>query len=135
VLGARLYGFQGRIIGISIDHPAAEMQTKIANLASEASERLGNRIDFSPDEILSNDQFLGGGYAVMGELEKNAITLFARQEGLLLDPVYTGRAAGGLIELIRRMEFVSGQNILFWHTGGTPALFAQPYQTLLQPEP
>jgi D-cysteine desulfhydrase family pyridoxal phosphate-dependent enzyme len=135
VLGARLYGFQGRILGISIDHPAAEMQTKIANLASEASERLGNRIDFSPDEILSNDQFLGGGYAVMGELEKNAITLFARQEGLLLDPVYTGRAAGGLIELIRRMEFVSGQNILFWHTGGTPALFAQPYQTLLQPEP
>lgn len=132
VLGARLYGFQGKILGISIDHPAAEMQTKIANLAGEASEQLGKKNNFSPDEILINDEFLGGGYAVMGELEKDAITLFARQEGLLLDPVYTGRAAGGLMELIRRKEFVSGQTILFWHTGGTPALFAQPYQRLLQ---
>jgi D-cysteine desulfhydrase family pyridoxal phosphate-dependent enzyme len=133
VLGARLFGFKGKILGISIDHPAKEMQNKIADLASEASERLGEHIKFTADEILVNDEFLGGGYAVMGDLEKNAIHLFAKTEGMLLDPVYTGRAAGGMIELIRRKELSAGQSILFWHTGGTPALFAQPYQSLLQP--
>lgn len=132
VLGARLFGFSGRILGISIDHPAAELQEKVAGLASEASERLGERIEFTPSEILVNDEFLGGGYGVMSGLEENAIRLFARTEGILLDPVYTGRAAGGMIELIKRREFVSGQTVLFWHTGGTPAIFAQPYQQLLQ---
>jgi len=45
-------------------------------------------------------------------------------EGVLVDPVYTGRALAGLIDLIRKGEFTTGQNVLFWHTGGTPALFA-----------
>jgi D-cysteine desulfhydrase family pyridoxal phosphate-dependent enzyme len=132
VLGARLHGFKGKILGISIDHKAASMRGRVAALASEASERLGKRIDFSADEILVNDDFIAPGYAVMTELEKNAITLFARTEALLLDPVYTGRAAGGMIDLIRRGQLSAGEKILFWHTGGTPALFAQPYQKDLQ---
>jgi D-cysteine desulfhydrase family pyridoxal phosphate-dependent enzyme len=134
VLGARLYGYTGKILGISIDHNSPELSKTVANLASDASERLGERIQFNPEEIYVNDEFLGGGYGIMGNLEKNAIQLFARNEGLLLDPVYTGRAAGGMIELIKRKEFITGQSILFWHTGGTPALFAQPYQKLLQPQ-
>ena len=133
VLGAMLYGFTGKILGISIDHPAVKMQNKIAGLAGEASERIGEKITFAPNEILINDEFIGPGYGVMGELEKNAIRLFAMKEGILLDPVYTGRAAGGMIHLIESKQLVQGQNILFWHTGGVPALFAQPYQGILQP--
>ncbi len=132
VLGARLFGFSGKILGISIDRNAESMQKRIASLASDASARFGERIEFLPSEIFVNDEFNHAGYAVMGPLEEEAIRLFARTEGLLVDPVYTGRAAGGLIELIRRGEFVKGQKILFWHTGGTPALFAQPYEKLLQ---
>jgi D-cysteine desulfhydrase family pyridoxal phosphate-dependent enzyme len=133
VLGARLFGFKGEIIGISIDHPAEKMCSRIAALATEASERIGEKIIFTPDEVSINDDFIGPGYAVMTDVEKNAINRFARNEGILLDPVYTGRAAGGMIDLINRKLFHQGQHILFWHTGGVPALFAQPYQGILQP--
>jgi 1-aminocyclopropane-1-carboxylate deaminase/D-cysteine desulfhydrase-like pyridoxal-dependent ACC family enzyme len=54
--------------------------------------------------------------------------LFAKYEGLLLDPVYTGRAAAGLIDLIRKEFFKKDETVLFWHTGGQPALFAEKYQ-------
>jgi D-cysteine desulfhydrase len=60
----------------------------------------------------------------MGPGEREAIRLFAREEGLLLDPVYTGRAAAGLLDLIRRGAIRRDETVLFWHTGGTPALFA-----------
>jgi 1-aminocyclopropane-1-carboxylate deaminase/D-cysteine desulfhydrase-like pyridoxal-dependent ACC family enzyme len=56
--------------------------------------------------------------------------LFARLEGLLLDPVYTGRAAAGMIDLIQKGFFDSNAQVVFWHTGGTPALFAEKYQDL-----
>ncbi len=72
----------------------------------------------------SMTDFLGGGYAVVGELERQAIRRFARLEGILLDPVYTGRAAGGLLHRIQNGEIDRGARILFWHTGGTPAIFA-----------
>jgi 1-aminocyclopropane-1-carboxylate deaminase/D-cysteine desulfhydrase-like pyridoxal-dependent ACC family enzyme len=71
-----------------------------------------------------NDAYLGGGYGVLGPGEREAIRLFAREEGLLLDPVYTGRAAAGLLDLIRRGAIRRDETVLFWHTGGTPALFA-----------
>ncbi|HRS74734.1 MAG TPA: D-cysteine desulfhydrase family protein, partial [Anaerolineaceae bacterium] len=64
--------------------------------------------------------------------EIEAIKLLALTEGLLLDPVYTGRAAAGLIDLVRKGFFNKTDRVLFWHTGGTPALFAEPYLSLLQ---
>jgi D-cysteine desulfhydrase len=61
---------------------------------------------------------------VVGELERDAIRTVARAEGLLLDPVYTGRAFGGLMDMIRRGNFGPNERVLFWHTGGTGGLFA-----------
>lgn len=130
-LGARLAHWHGKILGISIDHPAAELQTAVSNLANEAADRLGERVNLKPDDIFVNDQYLGAGYAVMGPPEIEAIKLFAVNEGLLLDPVYTGRAAAGMIGLIRQGYFKPTDRILFWHTGGTPALFAEPYASML----
>ncbi len=127
VLGARRAGFAGHVLGISIDHPKAELQERVAWLAGEASELVGPRIGFKSEEIEVNDDYLGGGYGVLGAPEREAIQLFARYEGLLLDPVYTGRAAAGMIDLIRKGFFQEGETVLFWHTGGTPALFAEPY--------
>ena len=77
--------------------------------------------------MLVNDNYLGGGYAVMGDAEIEAIDLFARHEALLVDPVYTGRAAAGLIDLIRKGFFKPDETVLFWHTGGQTALFADAY--------
>ena len=122
VLGAEIYGFSGQILGISVDHPAAVVQTQVAALATATATHLGlgqlsvaNRVDV-------NDDYLGGGYAIVGETEREAIQMVAQMEGILLDPVYTGRAMGGLIDLIRWGAFTRGQSVLFWHTGGTAAL-------------
>ncbi len=127
-LGARLFGFNGQVLGISVDEQASVLQSRVANLANETAEFLGEKQRFEAGDILVNDGYLGGGYGVMGEPEREAVNLFARHEGILLDPVYTGRAAAGLIDLIRKGQFAAGETLLFWHTGGAPALFAERYR-------
>ena len=131
VVGKNLYGYRGRLLGISIEEPAADLQALVADLAKGTAALLGEAMTFPESDILVNADYLGAGYGVMGEREMEAIDLFARLEGLLLDPVYTGRAAAGLIDLIRQGFFQSGQQVLFWHTGGSPALFADRYQDYL----
>jgi D-cysteine desulfhydrase family pyridoxal phosphate-dependent enzyme len=128
VAGKELFSFQGRLQGISVSPPADPYQKWIAHLASETAELLGNAKDFTEDDILVNDELIEPGYAVMTDIEKEAIQLFARHEGLLVDPVYTGRAAAGMIALIRQGIIKKDDTVLFWHTGGTPALFAEAYR-------
>lgn len=130
VVGQRLFGFEGRVLGISVDEAQPVLQERVAALAEATAAALGESLSFSPQDILVNDDYLGEGYGVMGALEEEAIHLFASQEGLLLDPVYTGRAAAGLIGLIRQGVFKHHDTVLFWHTGGAPALFADRYRQL-----
>jgi D-cysteine desulfhydrase family pyridoxal phosphate-dependent enzyme len=127
VLGQRLFGYKGRILGISIDESTAWLQKRVSALASKASERLGDPIEFREGDVLANDEYCKAGYGVLTEREIEAVTLFARKEGLLLDPVYTGRAAAGLLDLVRKGFFGSRETVLFWHTGGQPAMFADRY--------
>jgi D-cysteine desulfhydrase len=128
VLGARAFGYPGKVLGISVDEPQRDLQVRVAKLASETSERLGPRIEFTPDEVLVNADYCVAGYGVLTDAERKAIQLFAKTEGLLLDPVYTGRAAAGLIDLVHKGFFKKDETVLFWHTGGQPALFAEKYQ-------
>lgn len=127
VLGQRVFGYKGRVLGISIDEPEEWLKTRVSKLASAASEKLGDRIEFTHDDILANEQYCKAGYGVLTGAEREAVQLFAKYEGLLLDPVYTGRAAAGMIDLIRKGFFRKDETILFWHTGGQPALFAEKY--------
>jgi L-cysteate sulfo-lyase len=120
-LGAKLSGYADRVLGISVDHTADYLVPLLVDLANATTQHIGEAITFSAQDFEVNDHYLGGGYAVMGEPEREAIRL-------LVDPVYTGRAMAGLIDLIRAEEFTSEQNVLFWHTGGTPALFAYAQQ-------
>jgi len=124
VAGARLFGFRGRITGISVDQPADGLRETVAELATRTAALLGERLSIQPGEIDVDDGFLGEGYGVMSDLERQAIRAFAADEGLLLDPVYTGRAAGGMLARIREGRIGRDERVLFWHTGGTPALFA-----------
>ena len=110
-----------------MEEEAGKFKGAVANLAKNVTKLLGNEINFTNEDVLVRDDYLGGGYAVMGAPEREAIQLFARHEGLLVDPVYTGRAAAGLIDLIRRGFFPADSTVLFWHTGGLPALFADQY--------
>ncbi len=123
VAGARLLGYEGKILGISVDLPATQLRSTVAALATEVCTLLGRPSEFAPSVILVEDRFAAPGYAVLTQVEHEAIDAFARQEGILLDPVYTGRAAGGLLALAREGRFRAGEQVLFWHTGGTPALF------------
>lgn len=127
VLGQRLFGFKGKVLGISIDETEDDLKNHVSALASQASEKLGEQIRFTRDDVLANDKYCQAGYGVFGEGEREAINLFARHEGLLLDPVYTGRAAAGMIDLIRKGFFKKDETVMFWHTGGQPALFADKY--------
>ncbi len=116
-----------RVLGISVDEPAAILQGKIAGITRDLSALIKQPVEFDVDDILVNDAYTGEGYGIMNDRDREAIHLFAETEGVLLDPVYTGRAAGGLLDLIRRGFFNRDQRVLFWHTGGTPGLFADRY--------
>jgi L-cysteate sulfo-lyase len=127
LLGQRVFGFNGKVLGISVDESEDWLKKHVSELASLTSEKLGKRLEFTPDEVLANANYCSAGYGVLTEREPEAIRLFATCEGLLLDPVYTGRAAAGLIDLIRKGFFKKDETVLFLHTGGQPALFADQY--------
>jgi len=126
-LGAKITGFNGEILGISIDQsktgpdPFPPVLTRIAN---STADRIGSDIRMADSDFSLNCDYLGAGYAIPDELEFNAIRNLSLDEGILLGPVYTARAMGGLLDLIEKGYFVKGQTVVFWHTGGTPELFA-----------
>jgi len=131
-VGARALGIPSQLAAIAIDSTAAELRAEVARIARLTQRRLGLAESIEAGEVVGHDAYLGGGYAVLGEPEKEAIRLTARTEGILLDPVYTGRAMAGLIDLVRRGEIGGAETVLFWHTGGSAALYAYAEQ-LLQP--
>ncbi len=128
--GAVLTGFDGQILGISVDEELASLQHLVAGVATGIFHLLGENRTIQPGDVCANADYLGAGYAIMGPPEREAIDLFARCEGILVDPVYTGRAAAGMIDLIRRGIIGKHETILFWHTGGVPALWAYMNQLL-----
>jgi 1-aminocyclopropane-1-carboxylate deaminase/D-cysteine desulfhydrase-like pyridoxal-dependent ACC family enzyme len=126
-----LFGYPGKLLGISVDESTDWLTNHVAELASLTSEKLDARIAFTPSEVLANDDYCRAGYGVVTDADREAIRLFAQCEGILLDPVYTGRAAAGLIDLIRIGFFKKDETVLFLHTGGQPALFADKYVSQL----
>jgi len=117
--GAGETGWAGELHGISVDHTILDLQAVAIPLTIATAGLLQVA---QPHPVEVHDAYIGQGYGIVGESERNAIFAMARSEGLLVDPVYTGRALAGLIDLARKGT-LQGQ-VLFWHTGGTPALFA-----------
>ena len=126
-VGARMVGFGGQLLGIGIDKGEAgdlPYELHLAQLANATASLLDLAATFRPEDFAVNRDYLGAGYGVVGPLEREATQLLARLEGVLLDPVYTARAFGGLIDLLHRGVIGRNETVLFWHTGGAPALFA-----------
>ena len=115
------------ILGISVDESEIQLKQNILAILEDLLGQMGLDRDISDQDIMVNADYTAEGYGIMNDLDKEAIHLFAENEGILLDPVYTGRAGGGLIDLIRKDYFKKDQRVLFWHTGGTPGLFADRY--------
>ncbi len=120
---ARERGFNGHCIGISVARPAAEVAGLVAGLANEGARMIGADYLFSPEHIEVLDQYIGQGYAIPTPEATEAIKALARTEGIITDPVYTGKALSGFVDQIRRGRYFPGQPVIFWHTGGVPALF------------
>lgn len=126
IVGKALHHLDTEILGIGIDKDEIEgmsLETFVLKLANATALKLNLDMNFHKNDIYLNNNFLGEGYGIVSEAEKEAIDLLARSEGILLDPVYTAKAMAGLIDLIRKQQFYKKDKVLFWHTGGTPALF------------
>lgn len=127
IVGKTLTKASYNLIGIEIDKGEIEgvsFARHIERTAEQTARMLGMPPWDLSAEIMLRQDYVGEGYGIVGDLERNAIELLARTEGILVDPVYTGRALGGLIDMIRNNEFSTQDCVLFWHTGGTPALFS-----------
>jgi L-cysteate sulfo-lyase len=127
VVGAKVTGFAGKLHGVSIDkdnRDGAPYGNELADIANECSKYIDVDAQFTANDFNVEDSYLGGGYGVVSDLEREAIRLLGSREGIVLDPVYTGRAMGALIDLVRKKAFRPDETVLFWHTGGAPALFA-----------
>ena len=125
LLGQRLFGPAGmRLVGVSPGGKAEMVCPKIVQIANQAIQQLGLNEDFRLDEVLVYDQFVGRSYGISTPQSLEAISLFAETEGVLLDPVYTAKAAAGLIHDIRTGQIAVDDTVVFLHTGGSPAIFA-----------
>ncbi len=131
LLGARTTGLPVRVLGVSVSRSAPEARAAVAELANRTAARLGIPGGFTAGDVEVDDTFLGDGFGVMSDVEAHAIRTVGATEGLLLDPVYTGRAFGGLMALVSRRAVTPDETVLFWHTGGTPALFVSAYAAAL----
>lgn len=127
IVGRSIFDHRFELIGIGIDKGGAgdgPFADHVLELAAGTAELLELDADFQLSDVVVREDYLGDGYGVVGDLERRAIRMTAKTEGILLDPVYTGRAMGGLIDMIERDEFSRNDRVLFWHTGGLPALFS-----------
>lgn len=123
-LGARLFLPRAEVTGISVSRTTRQIQRRTAELANEASALIGAGVQFEEEEIRCYDDYYGTAYGAPTESGKEAIVTTARLEGLLLDPVYTGKAMAGLFDLARKGVLDPDRTVVFVHTGGVAALFA-----------
>ena len=110
------------VIGINVSRPKAEQEEMVYGLVQETAAHLGIASEISRDAVLCFGDYVGPGYSLPTEQMAEAVRMLARLEGILMDPVYTGKAMAGLIDLVRQGYFKKEENILFIHTGGSPAL-------------
>ncbi len=117
------------VLGVSVSSARADLEAKAHLLAEATAARLGLEGGIARERVEANDGYVGEGYGIPTAGMAEAVLLLAREEGIFLDPVYSGKAMAGLIDLIRRGTFRADENVVFLHTGGQAGLFA--YQEFL----
>jgi len=122
LFGLRALGCHTTVRGICVRREADLQRLRILNHCADIAEQLGTENSVNANDILVDDNFLAPGYGTMNKFVEEAISLAARQEGLILDPVYSGRTMAGLVDRARQAS--GAENLLFVHTGGQPSVFA-----------
>jgi L-cysteate sulfo-lyase len=111
------------LLGIGVNAGQEKQEEKVYKLAVETAEYIGAPGAVQRDDIVANCDYVGDGYGIPTQGMNEAVLMLARLEGLLIDPVYSGKGMAGLIDLVRNDFFESADNILFVHTGGSAGLF------------
>lgn len=112
------------VSGVNVSRTKTVQEELVYKLSVELAEKLGLKCALPREQVVCYDEYVGPGYSLPTEGMVEAVNLFAKTEGILLDPVYSGKAAAGLIDLVRKGVFAKASNVLFLHTGGSPALYA-----------
>ncbi len=125
LLGQRLTGDPTRIVAVSATHGHGDPRDATANIANETADLLGlTDVRFTPQDVDLTTDYVGRAYGIPTDAGNAAILSLARTEGILLDPVYSGKAFAGLLDHVRTGRIPQGARVVFIHTGGQPALFS-----------
>ena len=129
LMGAQLGSPHTKVVGISVSEDRGTVTRYVETISNHVLQELGRPDSIDRQNIIVFDEYIGKGYGIVDHRTTDALRLAAHSEGILLDPVYTGKAMAGMIDLIQKGYFESGSNVVFLHSGGTPALF--PYRSQL----
>lgn len=122
--GCQLFGWeQTKVVAVSPDDSSAEIAERVAEITNGIYRLLNKKLAIKPAEITVLDEFIGEGYGFETEKGRNAVNLLAKNEAVILDPVYTAKAMSALIDWIENGKLTAQDNVLFWHTGGQLAWF------------
>ncbi|MBS3937427.1 MAG: D-cysteine desulfhydrase family protein [Peptococcaceae bacterium] len=124
IAGIKAYGLACRVIGISVSRAKERLAREIYELCVGTLARAAVAEQVTPEDIVVYDEYVGEGYGLPTPASSAALGTFAVLEGVIMDPVYTAKAGAGLLDLAKKGVIPKGARVLFWHTGGTPALFA-----------
>jgi D-cysteine desulfhydrase family pyridoxal phosphate-dependent enzyme len=126
IVGAKAASGKVRVLGISVSEGKGVLLPIVQKICQDTEKLLTLDLGIKPPDIIVLDEYIKEGYGILNKETAEAIRLVFTAEGIVLDPVYTGRAMAGLIDLVRKGHFRKEDAVLFFHTGGTPALF--PYR-------
>jgi 1-aminocyclopropane-1-carboxylate deaminase/D-cysteine desulfhydrase-like pyridoxal-dependent ACC family enzyme len=128
VVGAKALKNDVKILGISVSDDKESVGEEVLTIAQDTMQALGLEIAVKKEDIVVFDEYIKEGYGVMDKDVAEALRFMSNQEGIFLDPVYTGKALTGLIDLVKKGFLKKEDNIIFIHTGGTPALFPNKFK-------
>jgi L-cysteate sulfo-lyase len=111
------------LLGIGVRAPKEKQEENVFALALRTAEKLGTPSVVARADVVADSSYVGAGYGIPRADTLEAIRMFAQLEGILLDPVYSGKGAAGLIDYVRKGRFTKGQRVVFLHTGGAAGLF------------
>lgn len=123
VAGSLAHGAGASIFGVSVARKTPDLHPRVLQLTGEVLLAMGSDRQVRPEDIMLDDGFIGDGYGRPTPEMVEAVQIVGRFEGLVLDPVYTGKAMAGLIHHVRSGAFGRDEKILFWHTGGGQGIF------------
>ncbi len=123
VAGVHALGLGWPVTGIGVRAPREAQEAKVYELAQRTLALLGVKQPLPRSSVVADDRFIGAGYGIATDSMVEAVTMLARTEGILADPVYTGKGLAGLLDMVRTGRFQPDEDVIFVHTGGSAGLF------------